>query len=395
MWPWLVGAVAGLVVTGAHLLSRRPPSVPLPTARFVPDTAPTARPAPSRLQDPGLLALRLAALLAAALTVAWPVVPWRMGRARVLVVDGTAAVANADERADSVRQLSTGRATELVVFDTTARLAEASALGQVPTDGSLGAALVVAARRARDLGARYREVDVIVVAPLVQASWSSAVPQVVANLGVPLRFVRVAATASIDTTRLAPGALPDPATPLGAASHEALERAWAGVRVVVAPPTPADSAWARDGGTVVSWSAEPPRGAGVRGVLAGQAAALGAWEPAPLSREGRAIAWWDDGSVAAREVPLGRGCLRDVGVRLPSRGDDVLRSSFGAVVRVLARPCGWRDLRVVDPDTLTMPSVTGTMAAGHSLAGRRLWLVLVALLLGLEVWWRTRREHRK
>jgi hypothetical protein len=342
MWPWLLAGAAGLAVTAAHLFSwRRLRRTPLPTSRFVPVGAISRARRRFFPDDVALWALRLLVCAALAAAVAGvPLRPWLQGPARIILVDATHAVASMDERRDSVAALLGGaRHAELIAFDSVPRVVatnDVEALGRAEVPGSLDAALVVAARRAAALRAQYRQVEILVVSPVTTAVWSEAIPAIAEASGVAVRFSRLEASA-ITEGSMEPGSAPDANSVVGAAARLVMDAAFPGVRVLVGPASSLDSAFAAAGGLVVSFP-ETEDGARVRAVLAGEAVAVGPWGMSAL-QGGIPVAWWDDGTTAAVQSPHGRGCFRSVGVRLPSRGDEVLRPNLAAVMQTLLQPC--------------------------------------------------------
>lgn len=398
MWPWWWAVLAAGVLAAAHFVSRRrSPPAPLPTARFVPGGA---RPRHTRrlaFEEQGTWILRLLVLacLAAALSPRQAALP-RSGRTRVVLVDATRAVASATERADSVAALARdGARLELVAFDSAARdipATDVAALASADVAGALDAALVEAVRRVQRARAEVRDVELAVVSPVVAEEWSEAVPAIVGAAGVPVRFVRLGAARRSDTTR-AVAALPSADSPLGAAAQLAAVPHEGNVRLVTAPAGASDSAFALQGGALVIFEA-PVDSAPVRALLAGNAVAIGAWGAVSVT-EGAPVAWWEDGSVAARQRGHGAGCVRHVGARLPARGDDVLRPSLARVVRVLSQPCTTRDFTPVPEAWLAALGATdgdrGTLAP--SLTTRRAWLLAALVALLAEWGWRRRRER--
>src|ERR1019366_4265807 len=149
-----------------------------------------------------------------------------------------------------------------------------------------------------------------------------------------------------------------------------------------------DSAAARDGAAIVVWpriGSAPPSGQGL--------GAANATLVAPLARlaipsAGRPVARWADGQRAAAEWPLGRGCVRAVGVGVPSAGDVTLQPAFDAVARSLLAPCDGANLWAAAADSLAKlfehPGAAATAAALRSTdedAPLARWLLAVALLL--------------
>jgi hypothetical protein len=261
--------------------------------------------------------------------------------------------------------------------------------------GALDAALVVAARRATAMRARAREVEIVVVSPVVEEEWTLAVPAVVRDAGVPVRWARLAPAVGDAVAEGPADAAPAPtiSTPTVAALLNALGRVPVGTRVIARTYGASDSAFAAAGGAVVAF-AEPQDDTVIRAVLAGDAGAIGPWGRAPSGR-GTPVAWWEDGTVAATQEPVGQGCFRTVGIRLPVRGDDILRPSMAAVMRRLAEACTSSRLAPVPATRLavtparTVPDTPPT----EDPVQRRWWLACAAILLVAEWGMRRRRER--
>ncbi|MBK8250977.1 MAG: hypothetical protein IPK85_26810 [Gemmatimonadetes bacterium] len=401
MWAWWLAATAGIVVTGAHWLAwRRSSSAVLPTARFVPAGARPQHVRRVALDEPLLWMLRLLVVgcLGAAVAPGLFQLP-RSGRASILLVDATRAVGSASERTDSVTaRLASRSRVELIAFDSGVRALAMSDLASLPRSdvaGALDVALVRAARRATELLTRVREVEIAVVSPVVEEEWTPAIPEIVRAAGVPVRWVRLAPAsdgAPTDDPR-GFGRVPALMTAPVAAVMNAVGRLPAGARLAAVPYTSDDSAFAAGGGVVVSFP-EPQDAAPVRAILAGGAGAIGPWGLAPVSG-GTPVAWWDDGTVAAAQTTIGRGCFRTVGVRVPVRGDDALRPSMAAVVRHLVQPCATARLTPVPAARLVGDAAPPgpKAAASDGTAHRRWWLALALVLLAVEWGVRVRRAR--
>jgi hypothetical protein len=403
---WIAVAAAAAVLV-AHLMAwRRPRPRPLPTARFLP-----AASLPSRFRrvEPGdvvVLLLRVAAVLSLGLAVAGPVMAWRAdGVGRVIVADRSRAVASASESRDSIRALAAGAAeVRLVWFDSVARpapltasLAEAST---VAARGNLAAGLVAGLREGAELRARLGNVEVVVVSPAVAEEGSAALQEIASVWDAPLRLVRIAA-ATPPATATPPGpVLPPPPDPIGAAAWVAWGGRPAHLRLVRAAPTGGDSAFAREGGALVVWPPAADSGATVAAVATERLAAIGRWSAGAGTLDGTPVARWHDGRPAASERSLGRGCIRDVAIGVPDRGDVVLRTSFTGLVRTLTQPCVVMDLRPMPERELEwlragaqayrapLPEVRAP-----SVWMQRTLLLLGVVFLGLEWWWRGRRAR--
>jgi len=407
--PLLLAAAAGVaaVVVALHFLAwRRPRPVELPTARFVPPSAVRAVSRDLRLTDAAVLASRVLAILLAGLALADPQVPPpRAGSPRVILADRSRAVGDAGEVGDSVRALASEQGVQRVIwFDSApAPASDATADSAAPraeSRGSLSAALVAAVREGNRLARTAERVELVIVSPFAREEWDAAVAPAHALWDGASRAVRVAA-------RLAPpppagGALLPAADPVGAAVRSALgERA--GVRAVRGAPSADDSAFARRGGVVLTWPAEGGAEVAARAsaVTTGDHTAIGAFVVRDLAPEGRAVAWREDGTVAARELATGSGCVRTIGFAPPVAGDLALRPAVADVVRDLAGACGAADWAPV-PDaavaTLTRPASLASPAAPATESAPRgewtRWLLLAALLALAAEWWLRRERAR-
>ncbi len=416
--PWLlaVGAVAVAGIVALHLLSRdEPPRWLLPTARFVPrsrERAPARSLAPS---DRALLALRVIALVAIALAAARP---WwhgrRAARAQVIVADLARTTADRREVAQAVRA-AWRDGDRVVVLDSVPRRATLAALESLAVPpaararGRLSAALLVAREEARTLARSTDSVALVIVSPLVADGADAATMPIRATWPGGIRLVKVTARAARSTDRAGVpvamrGDLADPmraTLALDGRLGAPIADGAAAVRLVRAGSlTPADSAAARAGATVVLWpESEAPRD--TMGAVATARAVFVATIPRAVSPLGGVpVAHWVDGAPAASEVALGSGCIRRVSIPIPATGDAALRASFRAVTRDLLAPCGgaW-DLRALDSAALR--AIEGSAAAAPS-AGLvvpsrdaplvRWLLLLAALALGAEWWLRRRTE---
>lgn len=436
----LAALAASAVVVALHLWGwRRPPAVPLPTARFVPPSAVRALSPEVRPSDLVLLALRVLALLLAGAALARPAVaPRRAGDARVIVVDASRRVGRMAEAMDSARAHAAGAdAVSWIRVDSAAWTAGDSAVGERgEVRGRLGSGLVAAIREAHRLAATHGRVAIVVVSPFAAESWDEGVEAMRGSWGGALVPVRVAARKA-EGPRAGEGerVLPPPGDPIGAAFARALDASAPRLRVRRTPPTADDSAWARAGGLVVSWPAEGagdatgapaarPGAAGAPGaalVLPNDILATGAVTAAGhLGRarvalpRGVTVLRWGDGTPAATEAALGLGCIRTVGVTVPTAGDEVLRPAFLRLVRALAGACGGGSEALVDGATLARwasgaagggaerPAEAGARVdgapgvevrpphAGSDAAQR--WLLVAAGVALLAEWWVRRRR---
>lgn len=468
-----LGVAAGVV--GLHfIVTRQPPSIPLPTARFVPRSAVRVVTV-DRPQDLVLLLLRVLAVLLVGLAFARPVlVPGRRPVARIVVADVSRAVGSVDEVRDSARAWL-GERDVLVVLDSAARVVRrvaadsAAALGgasgadagpgldvgsgRASGPGPLSAGLVSALRVASELKAEADSVELVLVSSFRAEQLDAATHEIRSLWPGRIRLVRVSARE--DTAGVEPGVevRGDPgdgvalalrlsgrgadvrgggdvrgsADARGGADAGSGEGAGsskrdgngAGVRVVRGEATPEDSAWVAGGRrTLVRWPAEGappgwrerPRVDTAGAVVAGEAVLVypleRRWGPDPAGQGrgegGRVVARWVDGEVAAVEREVGAGCIRDVAIPVPERGDVAFRPSFGHLVRVLAAPCGagrGAGDALSDADLEALEG-EGPLAAREAIPEPEIiatplvpWLLGAALLLlVLELWLRRGRR---
>lgn len=388
--PWalaagLLGAVGTVLL---HLVARqRPAAYLLPTARFIPNRQTLVSRATSRPRDLWLLALRVLTLLLAAAAFARPVFTGTpAARARIVLVDQSALVADPAGALRRARALGgDGMSTVLVAFDTTAALVRGSdSVARRPAaPGSITAALVAARRAAGALATAADSVELVLLSPVAASELDAATWAVRAQWPGVVRVERLAARAD----SAAPVAL-ERAIPLADALGPALaglpvSPAARAVRVRRAATADArDIAYARAGGTVVVWdSAAAPVSA--QGLAVGDDVIV-----APLGRraagaEGAVRARWADATPAAREVVVGAGCIRTVGVAVPASGDVALRPAFRRIVRALVAPCARPSSAPADSAALARLAGGGPVASARALAdGTRAPSRLVSWLLG-------------
>jgi hypothetical protein len=379
-WALVIGGVAAAGAVLLHLVAQqRPAAYLLPTARFIPDRRTLVRRIATRPRDLLLLALRVLLVLSAAAAFARPVLAPRRGtRARIVLLDRSAAVASNAEAVTRARMLlADGARPRLILFDSTATLVSDvratldSVAHAMPghAAGSLSAALVAARRAAADIAADVDSVELVLVSPVTAAEADAALDSVRAQWPGAIVLARVTARADSTMSWTIERALPadDVLAPAMTGVH--LAPAPGAVRLRRAPLDAGDSAFARLGGTVVRWDGT----AGSR--LSANAIAMGDDVVVALLRRdvspegGRVVARWADGSPAAIQQELGRGCVRRVGFGVPLAGDLPLRPAFQRVVRGLLAPC-----RVATPNTLADASTLarlgghGSAALGSALA---------------------------
>ena len=353
-----IGVAAGAIALH-FIVTRQPASSPLPTVRFVPASSvrvTTVAPVP---EDLLLLLLRVLLALLIGAALARPVLtPERRPVAYVVLADVSRAVGRIEAVRDSARAiLEPGDV--LVAFDSAARVIRSGAadsaarLARTERDGRLTPALVAAMRAASALRDAADSVELVIVSPFRAGEVDGATQAARALWPGRIRTIRVAAGA--DSMAPQPGfaiagAAEDPltvaATVAGVVANDSA------VRVVRGVASAADSAWAAGGRrTLVRWPAvDAPRGwverarvDTVAAVIAGEAALVfpleRRWQLDSAVHPTRVAARWVDGEPAAIDRAVGAGCIRDVAIPVPTRGDLVLRPAFGRFLRALGAPC--------------------------------------------------------
>jgi len=184
------------------------------------------------------------------------------------------------------------------------------------------------------------------------------------------------------------------------------ERAVVGrtTQLVRGPLSPADSTFARNGGTIVRWDTAGAARLAAEGLAVGDdviVATLGRVRGLP---KGRIVARWADANPAAVEETLGAGCVRTVAVILPTAGDLALHPPFQRIARGLLAPCG-HAANEAAADSSDVAALAGTLRARTPGTGSRApaqlasarelraqndhvsplarWLLLAALLLAV------------
>ena len=376
---WIASAVA-IATVAAHLLAwRRPPSSPLPTARFAPERPARVVSRAVRPTDLLLLAVRVAMVMLVGLALARPsFARERRGEGRVVVIDRSRSAGDAEAVSDSARAVfRPGDA--LVVFDSSARevarpvadsIATPRDAGRAPgAPGSLSAALVAALRAAERLARERDSVEIAIVSPVTLDEIDAATAAIRDEWPGSVRVIRAGSVRSDTLASVRPEVRASAGDPVAAAlSLVGPVVGGATVRVRRDGVTPADSAWVREGGTLVAWPVPPATGWDARpdpdtafSVVAGGASegfgrSTAATVVAPFDRAfdppaGRAIAYWGDGSTAATENPLGSGCVRSVAVPVPTVGDLALTPAFRHFARRMAERCG-SNAGAVAPDSV-------------------------------------------
>ena len=397
-WALALGALGAAGAVLLHLVARqRPAAFMLPTARFIPDRQTLVSRAATRPTDLVLLALRVLLLLAAGAAFARPVfVRAAATHARIVLLDRSSAVADVNDAWRRARALGTGPGpTVVIAFDSATAVVDGGAADSPITRsvaaGSISAALIAARRAAGSLATRADSVELVLVSPIATEELDAATAGVRALWPGGIRLERVALRSDSSTTPTLERALPM-SDALGPAMAARLVRAEVrAVRLRRANTLDArDSAYAAAGGTVVLWdsSAAPLR---AEGLALGDDVIVARLGRRSLAATGAAVARWADGSAAARERPIGAGCLRAVGIALPTAGDLPLRAGFQRIVRGLLAPCGRAAPLHAADSTMTASVIGGKSLAPASTLRSGAeppspfvpWLLGVALLCAL------------
>lgn len=378
--PWVMGGAfaAALGIVGLHFLSvRRPPTLLLPTARFVPERDVRAVSRTAQPSDLLLLVLRVLAVLAAG--AAFAGVSWHASAPRVGVVvvadrdvlgDSTTLVRSAQGAAADARAGDAGTSSPVRV----ARVPRS----RVTRDDGVSAAVFALARREaaqlRERGVDSIDLHVLASAPATSdnvawSAWRSAWPGRV-TLHVPPERVADSTRANAAAVTLvrddSAWRTDDPvraallqrgvradrgqgardADAVGSRDHVQLE--W--------PVRSAPNGW-----HAVSDSADA--------LIAGGRVLTGAWRVGAVPDSGvfaadstlRAIAWWSDGRVAAVESRRAGGCRRVIAASSDASSDLLLSADADALMRVLTASC--LAMQTVDAAALTRRVVDGAALA--------------------------------
>jgi hypothetical protein len=163
-------------------------------------------------------------------------------------------------------------------------------------------------------------------------------------------------------------------------------------RLVRAAFTGDDSTFARGGGTVVRWDSTSAVRPQPQGLAVGDDVVVASLARRALPAWSKVRAHWADGSAAATEIPLGSGCLREIGVELPAAGDIALHPPFQIIARALLAPCGIAATeRAADSTTIAwLAGTTRSAARAVLLRGAddrpsplAAWLLTLAIVLAL------------
>ena len=400
-WALLVGALAAAGLVALHLVARqRPAAYPLPTARFVPDRRTLVSRVSRRPRELLLLLLRVVLVLSAAAAFARPVLATdRSARARVLLLDRSAAVADRAEVARRARaMMQDGVSTRILLFDTSvvtfvmdgaATDSLERALNAGGAIGSVSAGFVAARRAGAELGARADSVELVLISPLTVRELDAATDSIRAVWPGGVRLVRVAAAR--DSVVLPPldRAIVDAGVLGPALGSREVRRSARAVRLLERAPDAADSAFARAGGVVVRWNPIGARPLVASAVAMGDDVIVASLGRESLSSAGVVLARWGDGSPAAVERASGGGCLREIAIGVPIAGDLPLSPAFQRVVNGLTAACvGARSVAGAPVDSARLATLVGAShaASGAALArGTERSAPAVPWLLGLAL----------
>ena len=418
--PWALWAAGGVstIVLAVHILASKNPRVtPLPTARFIPDVPLRATARAMRLSDVLLMLLRVAVVMLAGLAFARPV-PTGARRAvgRVVMVDRSRDD-NREEAADSAHAYW-AKGDLLFIFDSAAYqlvdkfpVVELSGerLSGSHSRGSLSTALVAAMRAASSLRGNADSVELVLVSRFAADEFDAATNAIRAAWPGRVRLVRLEESRVGYREQLyrevRGGTIDDPVR----ASLAFSSRLDTGkintdsVRIDRGNPAGVDTTWTQYGLTLVRWPAALDSSGFPTRAHADTAGAVIAGEGnqhivvvSPFARTvapaaGRVVARWADGTPAATERPMMRGCVRDVAIPLPHLGDLALRESTRRLVATLSAPCNYglssgpvsdsalASLRGAGPLVATRALETRTATSGR--LATRLLLAALALLL--------------
>lgn len=432
-------AVLGALVTVVlHFLSvRRPPVLMLPTMRFLPDKPVRAVSRSARPSDLWLLLLRVAALLLIGIALAG--VTWRgtgvkHGRIVVLQQSRSEDVALARQNiSQAMRGAFDGdTVTRVVLLDSVARVLSADASQSFRADSvnaspnaargaqpTLSAAILSAVRSAGQLVREEPTVDAVeltIVAPLARSSLDAAATEARAMWKGPIRILDTHAPLADSSVVADSAQRTRMVTLVGDKPSDAVTSAFEARRWLV---TPERAASAAPGVVVAPIAVEWPANGIPTGWTSSATDTLGAIVargsalvfpfvrtaaiPQSILATGRAIAWWNDGQVAAVEVPTATSCTRHVGVAVPASSDVLSGQGARALLLALTAPCGGDTdaTRITDSPEWRAFAGTGEAAAASTfrsaVAKRTPWAALMLLIaLGLLVaeWWVRDQEER-
>lgn len=406
---WLaLAAVASLAAIAIHLIAwRTPRTVPLPTARFVPDQPSRYAARALRLSDLALLALRVLILMAGGLALARPVFSRTpSGAAVVIAVERSAGMPDTAVVRSRLADVAVGAGHRaFVAFDSVSHPVtnETETLGIVgapgaPATASLSVGLLAAIREANRLAREFASVRIVVASTFTPAMFDAATSPIRALWPDSIRLLPLSpspvATTSDALTLISSGDDPVVAGLELARSNGFVHGR---VRVVRGTPSGVDSALADSGLAVVIWP-RAPDGTTERadGIVTDGVTAIGHFLPLPMADSGRVIATWVDGSVAALQLERGTGCIRTIGFDLADAGDFALTPAFQRVAAKLVAPCqeGPSAATASDstlqaiaaaPDSAAMPEVPVETHTANRIGALLLIAAMVLLLLEMLV----------
>jgi hypothetical protein len=372
--PWFLAvglAAAGAVVLLHFLARRQPPAFLFPPARFVPPALSHAPAAARRPSDLWLLLIRIAALVLLGAAFARPALPPARHTARIILADGSRAVASVAELADSVRTML-AEGDRILVYDSVPRaVGSPGDLALSPAAASLSAGLIAALRQAERVGRRADSIELVIVSPFAAEAWDAATDTLRGLWAGRARLVRIAPAAPVDPGVALRAEADDPVRAAVTLAGLLRDHGDAPVRLTRVPPTMEDTTWSRNGGTLVFWPAqgtrvEWPAGPGdtVGAVVVQDGAVVAPFVRVLDPPDGAASGWWVDGRVAATVNPLGEGCVVNVAIPLAGTGDVALRPATQRLVASLTRPCGRiHSSQPVDSARLARLAGTGPLLA--------------------------------
>ncbi len=425
--PWVLGVAAfgAMAITALHFLSvRRPPVLLLPTARFLATRDARAVSRSTHPSDVLLLLLRVLAVLFAGIAFAGP--RWMPVSRRVVNL----VVADRSWMRDSGALLTlvhAGRELNAAVYgDIRIVWSDTAAVDGSPSGmrADLAAAFPLALRAASRVVPSLRDKDSlalnIVLPPGGSASsdawsiWRTAWPGAIRVYAAqPTALPTTLASASINDSSVqvivhVTSVEVDDAVAAAYASHavavlgvsSAPVRRTRTVRVL----RHAIDTTAIGNGVTVLWPTDgmPEHWRAINdtvGAIAARGIAMvapftrRARAPAELLRTSRAIAWWSDGEAAVVEQRKNGGCVRHVGIALPSSGDGLLGESARGLLDALITPCGVqrRVVPITDVADDSTQHATLAVAAAFRSAGKDetssqpAWLAPLLLLLAMTL----------
>lgn len=429
----LTAAVIGSLLTVVlHFLSvRRPPVLMLPTMRFLPERPVRAVSRSARPSDLWLLLLRVSALMLAGIALSG--VTWRgtgVKHGRIVVVQTTGTSSQATLRTQTGAALEGAFAgdtvSRIVVLDSASHFLNAAESQSFRADtvsvssgkrnkaATLSAAILAATRAAGELVREQRTVDAIdlvIAAPLVREAADASLSAVRASWPGTIRFVNTQSSSGAgDSSAAVVRSVAFAGDKPGDAVQSALQsRGWiAGATNAatgrVTPQAPISLEWPASG-VPAGWNAESPATIGAviaRGEALVYPFVRTAKIPESILAQGRSIAWWSDGEVAAVEIPTATSCTRHVGVNVPPASDVLQGESARALLEALSGPCGGEtDITPIAANVLRTLEGTGGAAPASAfksaVAVRTPFaavLLLLALALLIAEWFVRDREDR-